>query len=237
MNLAELVAAGRFREDLFYRLKVLAVRLPPLRERPADIDLIADHVLKACTREMGAHVNGLSLAARRILQTYRWPGNIRELKYAIEAAVTLCGDSSFIEPVHLPPELQSLAPRHTGAHELVALPAHATPPAHPQPFGAHHPGAPHGYGMAPGGASVSQPAHPSPGPMPVASEAERSAATEDALQVVFRLDGSMALADLERVALERAMEYSDGNQVRAAKLLGVSRDLLRYRLKKFGLIE
>jgi two-component system, NtrC family, response regulator AtoC len=86
------VKAGRFREDLFYRLQVMPVRLPPLRERVGDIRLLVAHYIDRYNREFRKHVRGLQPAAQALLDQYRWPGNVRELRNAIERAMLLADD-------------------------------------------------------------------------------------------------------------------------------------------------
>src|ERR1700754_1139880 len=88
-DLAKMVAEGTFREDLFYRINVIPIRLPALRVRVEDITLLAEHFVQRFSTEMGKAVQGLSAEALRCLQTYHWPGNIRELENAIERAVAL----------------------------------------------------------------------------------------------------------------------------------------------------
>jgi len=88
-DLEDEVKAGKFREDLFYRLQVMPVRLPPLRERVGDIRLLVDHFIDRYNREFRKHVRGLQPAAQALLDQYRWPGNVRELRNAIERAMLL----------------------------------------------------------------------------------------------------------------------------------------------------
>jgi two-component system, NtrC family, response regulator AtoC len=88
-DIAALVRAGTFREDLYYRLNVVSVQLPPLRERADDIAALAHHFLRKYAREADKSVTGFSDEALRVLRGYQWPGNIRELENAIERAVTL----------------------------------------------------------------------------------------------------------------------------------------------------
>jgi NtrC-family two-component system response regulator AlgB len=86
------VAAGRFREDLLYRLNVIEIRLPPLRERPRDVLPLADHLLTFFARQNAKRVVGFTAEARAALERYRWPGNLRELRNAIERGVILTND-------------------------------------------------------------------------------------------------------------------------------------------------
>jgi two-component system response regulator PilR (NtrC family) len=88
-DLSKLVAEGRFREDLFYRINVIPVRLPPLRERREDIPLLAEHFLVKFGEQMDKHLTGVSREAMELLVRHDWPGNIRELENAIERAVAL----------------------------------------------------------------------------------------------------------------------------------------------------
>jgi len=88
-DLEDEVKAGKFREDLFYRLQVMPVRLPPLRERVGDIRLLVGHFIDRYNREFRKHVRGLQPAAQALLDQYRWPGNVRELRNAIERAMLL----------------------------------------------------------------------------------------------------------------------------------------------------
>jgi DNA-binding NtrC family response regulator len=103
-DLAEMVARGKFREDLFYRLNVINIRLPPLRERAGDVVALAQHFLAKYREENAKTVSRISDAALGLLAAYGWPGNVRELENVIERAVVLT-DCDSIEPQHLPPEL------------------------------------------------------------------------------------------------------------------------------------
>jgi two-component system response regulator PilR (NtrC family) len=106
-DLARMVADGRFREDLYYRVNVIQVQLPPLRERQEDIALLASHFLEKFREQMGKNVANISQEAMAYLERYDWPGNIRELENIIERAVAL-ESSAAILPDSLPPQLRGL---------------------------------------------------------------------------------------------------------------------------------
>jgi DNA-binding NtrC family response regulator len=163
-DLKAAVAAGRFREDLYFRLRVFPLHLPPLRSRPEDIPLLAAHFVELMNRRFSRSLKGVSPAALLIMAGYAWPGNVRELRNVIERGMLLAHGAEIL-PGHLPAELHAAAPVEPG----VSLP--------------------------PGG----------------------------------------GLADVERRLIEEALVTAQGNQVRAAKMLKISRDTLRYRMKKFGL--
>jgi len=91
------VKAGKFREDLFYRLQVMPIALPPLRERRGDVALLASFYIDQFNREFRKKIRGLTPAAVSLLEHYQWPGNVRELRNAIERAMLLV-DRSYLEP-------------------------------------------------------------------------------------------------------------------------------------------
>jgi PAS domain S-box-containing protein len=104
-NLEDLAAQGTFRTDLFYRLNVFGIKIPSLRERPEDIDVLTPYLLdKICSR-MGKYVENISTEAIRKLNKYSWPGNIRELENVLERAVNIIGKEGIIETKHLPEKI------------------------------------------------------------------------------------------------------------------------------------
>jgi NtrC-family two-component system response regulator AlgB len=103
-NLETEITAGRFREDLFYRLNVIEVTLPPLRQRPADILPLAEHLLRFFARQNGKTVSGFSEATRLAIARYTWPGNIRELRNAVERGVILAS-GPYVETSDLPSQI------------------------------------------------------------------------------------------------------------------------------------
>ncbi len=96
-DLAEEVQQERFREDLYYRLNVIEIRLPPLRERREDIPLLAEHFVQRISSELGKELSGISGAALKILIAHDWPGNVRELENVIERAIVTCHNGSLEE--------------------------------------------------------------------------------------------------------------------------------------------
>ena len=105
-DLEKAIAAGMFREDLYYRLDVFTICVPPLRERRTDILLLADHFLEKYAIEHGRNIKRISTPAIDMLMAYHWPGNVRELQNIIERAVLVC-DAAVVHGHHLPPTLQT----------------------------------------------------------------------------------------------------------------------------------
>jgi DNA-binding NtrC family response regulator len=167
-------ARERFRRDLYFRLAVILLRLPPLRERGDDILLLADRFLSRFAAKYGKDVSRIDGRARDLLLLYPWPGNVRELSHVIERAV-LWSRGHTLDAEHL--SLSTPTPTSTDP---------PPPPAASEPLAASPP-------------------------------------------------SGMDLEQWERSLIEKAMREEEGNQTRAAQRLGISRDTLRYRLKKFGL--
>lgn len=172
---------GAFRKDLFFRLAVIVLHLPPLRDRGQDVLLLAERFLTRFTAKYGKDVRRIDPDARDAMLAYPWPGNVRELSHVIERAV-LWSQGDTLEASHL----SLMSP--------VALP----------------------------NASRLEGAGDS---APVADRADMPSLPPDGVE----------LSQWERSLIEQALRESGGNQTRAAHRLGISRDTLRYRLKKFGL--
>jgi len=100
-NLETSVEKKEFRQDLYFRLNVVPIHVPPLRERLEDVPFLSDEFMKRFGRKHGVPIKGFSDEAMRALKTHNWPGNVRELQNVIERAVILCGDSGVLEPEHL----------------------------------------------------------------------------------------------------------------------------------------
>ena len=163
-NLEEEVAKGRFRSDLFYRLNVLPIVIPPLRNHPEDIPLLVEYFIDGFNTEFRKRVLGASAAAYGVLQRYGWPGNVRELRNVVERAMLL-SDADRLE-----------------ARDFAGL--------------------------------LSAAARPDDFELPA---------------------GGVDLEQLERSLVIQALRRANGNQTRAATLLGLNRDQIRYRIEKFGL--
>ncbi len=161
-DLKKAMDEGAFREDLFYRLNVFPIRLPPLRERGEDVPLLIDYFATMAARELGRTKPLIEPDALALMCAYRWPGNIREMRNLMERAVLLC-DSGMITPSNLPREI----------------------------VGADEP--------------------------PVATESES------------------AFESYERAMIIKALRDAGWNQTKAAQALGIPRDNLRYRLKKYNI--
>ena len=106
VDLEVAVQDGRFRSDLYYRLNVFSIYLPPLRERKTDILLLAEHFLEKYTKQNSKQIKRISTSAIDMLMSYHWPGNVRELENVIERATLVC-EGRVIHGYHLPPTLQT----------------------------------------------------------------------------------------------------------------------------------
>ncbi len=167
-NLKECVEKGTFREDLFFRLDVISIRIPPLRDRPTDLPLLVEHFLERFSKHRRVGVDGEAVA---LLKQYRFPGNVRELRNLVERLVLL-GTEDVIRAEHLPPEIRFA----------------------------------------------------------------RASTTSSGKGCPFELpEEGVDLEAVERGLLTQALGRTNGNQSAAARLLGISRYALRYRMEKFGL--
>jgi two-component system nitrogen regulation response regulator GlnG len=195
--LEQAVADKQFREDLFYRLNVVRLRLPPLRERPGDIRLLVDYFLKKFARARPeASPKSITQDALAALEHYHWPGNVRELENVMQRAMVVAkGDAILL--TDLPPEVTTVAPPRA-------------------------PG-----GQAPSAAPATAPT--APGPMEI----------RDVAQALFRWARASStlkiIPAVERELIIHALAETRGNQVQAARLLGITRATLRKRVAKFGI--
>jgi len=212
-NLDELVRTGQFREDLFFRLNVIPIRIPPLRERREDILPLAEHFLSELCNDIRRIRGGLSDLSKRQVTAYDWPGNVRELRNIIERALIL-GAADSVEWLDLP------VPPVPGG-EGQALSAKAPSGVSPPGEATGNAGDSGAAGIVAGGGS---------------SHLDRSG-EPTSMGHGFRLpEGGVVLEEVELDLLRQALEATQGNQTKAAEMLGLTRDALRYRMKKFGLL-
>lgn len=186
--LEDAVAAGKFREDLFYRLRVASILLPPLRERRGDILPLAEFFLRDYTSRLNYHPAEFSEGARRALLIHDWPGNIRELENVVHYALLVCRDSL------IRPEDLHVGGGSTANENKTAL-----------------------LGR--------------PGKISSESSFDRLGA---ALLEVFEKPSDTLFEQIEEVVMRTAFHYCHRNQVQTAKLLGISRNIVRARLIKIG---
>jgi DNA-binding NtrC family response regulator len=174
-DLREAIRDGEFREDLYYRLSVVVIDVPPLRERPEDIDKFAAAFIVDLNKARATSVRGISDDALRLLRQYEWPGNVRELRNVIERAMILCTED-VINVGDLPAEIVSREPSMAFAGKVLSFPA-----------------------------------------------------------VASGVDMKATIAGIEKRMIQEALSETEGNKSRAARLLGVSRDVLNYSIQKYGL--
>ena len=186
-DLEKAVREGQFRQDLYYRLAIIAIFIPPLRERKEDILPLVDFFIERYNRRFKKSIRGITDDTRRLIFTHNWPGNVRELKNTIERGMIL-EDEPFLRPEYLP-----FSVGESGGRTLFER----TAPA----------------------------------------EAGQPLPNGRMLPLLYIPEGGTSLEEVEHAMVELAMRQAHGNQTHAAKLLDISRDALRYKLKKFGLIR
>jgi len=215
--LEEAVSRKEFREDLFYRLNVVRVHMPPLRERRGDIRLLVDFFLRKIGGS-GAGTKSIGEKTLAVLEAYHWPGNVRELENVLRRAVVVSKGPALLEG-DLPGELLQPTP----ALRPIAGPAGTAP-------------APIAPSVPPGDAVADS--------TPPATEAVSTdpALTGDIRPLALQLfrwarlqRGIKVLPAVERELVIEALKETQGNQVQAAKLLGITRATLRKRVDKFGI--
>ena len=215
MNLQAAVRSGAFREDLFYRLNVIPIEMPPLRDRREDILPLAEHFLSLLNEDVKRKVRGFTGETRSALVEYDWPGNVREMRNLIERALIL-GEGEHLDIAPLPAK--------AGGRRFAA----AAVEEHPVP-GAIGPSADEAGEAAPVGAADAE--------MAGAGAGTRAGATGGGDAAAFTLPPrGVVLEEVEKGFIIQALEAQEGNQTRAAQMLGLTRDALRYRMKKFGFL-
>jgi len=183
INLAAAVQAGRFREDLYYRLNVAALDLLPLRERPGDILPLVWYFMERYGKRLALASVDLSTDAERALLGYAWPGNIRELENVIHHALLICKNG-----------------------KVTAADLHLNPD----------------FGLLYGSASA------------VVGAPSSLKSLEHALAALYEQPADNLFDTIEEAIIRTAYEYCESNQVQTGRLLGISRNILRHRLKRYG---
>jgi len=191
-DLEKAVREGHFRQDLYYRLAIIAIFIPPLRERTEDILPLVEFFIDWYNRKFKKSVKGISQETRRLLMAHNWPGNVRELKNSIERAMIL-EDESILRPVYLPFAVGNAARSGLTAFEASSAPG--------------------------------------------ADGAGKQLPNGRVLPRLYIPEEGTSLEEVERAMVELAMRQANGNQTHAARLLDISRDALRYKLKKFELVS
>ena len=212
VDLAEAVRAGRFREDLYYRLQVIALPLLPLRERPGDVMPLTRHFLHTYSERLHLHDVSLTPEAEHALAEYAWPGNIRELENVIHRALLVCRNGA-VTVADL--NLASLQRLHVAAPPPAA--AHASAPV-----------SAHAYAHAPASVPAGEAA-----PAPAMRESERFHA---AWQALLASGEAITFEALQLELVLAAWESSERNQLRTARFLNISRNVVRTYLKKAGVL-
>src|ERR1039458_110174 len=189
-DLEKAVSEGHFRQDLYYRLAIIAIFIPPLRERTEDILPLVEFFIDWYNRKFKKSVRGINAETRRLLLAHNWPGNVRELKNSIERAMIL-EDEFILRPVYMP-----FAVGEAARSGLTAFEASSTP----------------------------------------GDAAGKQLPNGRVLPRLYIPEEGTSLEEVERAMVELAMPQANGNQPHAARLLDISRDALRYKLKKFELV-
>ncbi|MGC2473364.1 MAG: sigma 54-interacting transcriptional regulator, partial [Candidatus Sulfotelmatobacter sp.] len=190
-DLEKAVREGHFRQDLYYRLAIIAIFIPPLRERTEDILPLVEFFIDWYNRKFKKAIRGITPETRRLLLAHNWPGNVRELKNSIERAMIL-EEESILRPAYMPFAVGEAARSGLTAFE---------------------------HSSASGDGAGKQ--------LPNGRVLPRLYIPEE----------GTSLEEVERAMVELAMRQANGNQTHAARLLDISRDALRYKLKKFELVS
>jgi DNA-binding NtrC family response regulator len=231
--LRQLVDTGRFREDLYYRLVVYPLRVPPLRERGEDIRLLAEHFLRKYESDYGPRTFSISDNALDVLRRYPWPGNVRELENVVHGAMVRA-DTETIEVLDLPPELRAVPVLQLMASKDPQDKRVATP-------------------SAPSARAVVIPLRRrevAPHSRPSLSNSRSAGSTSSSISVARKPAPSLfapqrlptsspartlTILDAEKKAISAAIEFSAGNLTQAAKRLGIGRATLYRKLARYGM--
>ncbi len=241
-DLQQFMERGLFRSDLYYRLNVFPVAVPSLRERPDDIEFLAENFLRRFSRKHGLRLPGFSDHARAALRAYPWPGNVRELQNTIERAVILSEDHRPVTNAALNrPALAALAVGRPVAHSGLAVESSGTPFTVVAPPSVVPVPAPVAVAPAPAPAPFVPPPAPVVEPHPEEPAAACSVGSEEMAESPVSVIADPAavaaavvpLAEVEKKAILDALISTKGNRTRAAELLGISIRTLRNKLNEY----
>ncbi len=231
-NLAQSVERGQFRQDLYYRLNVFPIQVPPLRDREGDVVLLAKNFAQSFGRKHGKQIKGFSDDAILALERHPWPGNVRELQNTVERAVILAESGQPIAQAHLglfamPTNVAAPPVAHVPAYGHVEAAAPGYGGGYPSPLPPPSSGS--GYYDSPPppyqGQPI-QPAMPEPAPRPPAApEPVSEASSEPAVP--------LPLEEIEKQHILSTLEGTEGNRTQAAKLLGISIRTLRNKISAY----
>ncbi|MFW5837774.1 MAG: sigma 54-interacting transcriptional regulator, partial [Desulfovibrionaceae bacterium] len=233
-NLEEMVQLWQFRQDLLFRLRTIAIDLPPLRDRPADVKLLVNHFLDQLGQQKGLPCKGVSTEFFEHLAAYQWPGNVRELVHALEHALAAASHEPLLYPRHLPVDIRARLARDQ-FREQEPPPGHNAPPPKgrdvpllgDEDHGTRH-GRPQAAGLAEHGPGVQPPESPLDG-------LRRLAGLENGKPPPLKDYRAMVMTQVERDYLQRLMAETGWDVPAACQTAGLSRQRLYALLKEHGL--
>ena len=220
-DLEAAVAAGRFREDLYFRLNVVTITIPPLRERREEIPMLTDHFLKKYSVQYNKPFPGITADLSRLFMEYEWPGNVRQLENMVKRMVVLGSEAPIIQELQQP-----ASPLHHWSHTISSsAPRPTAPPLQPvMPPPAAAAAAPVAVAAAPAAIGIGSVAA-------VAAPAGASAPSNISLKDISRT----AAREAERELILRMLTRTRWNRKEAAEILGISYKALLYKIKENGL--
>lgn len=226
---------GRFRKDLFYRLAVVLVELPPLKEREDDIHLLTRHFLDRLNKRFRRRVTSVSRAVMALFYNYDWPGNVRELEHVIEGAMNLLEKADIMDIEHVAPYFKTVAP---GVLESQQQQFRDDPPDLTDlPHEKHHPANAQNQEQEQERQDIYRALKEAGGKIKAA--AETLGVSRQLLHYRIKkygIDSKAIAAACESDALKAALKAGGGNLTRTAEMLGISLQLLNYRMKKHGMV-
>jgi len=230
-DLETAVAEGQFREDLYFRLNVVAINMPPLRERREEIPFLTDHFLKKYSVQYNKPMTSVSADLARLFMEYEWPGNVRQLENMIKRMVVLASEAPILSELQQPVGMFPLRAQSSASSVPRSTSRHSAPPADYPPAYAYA-GAPAEAASA-GTANAFAAAGPHAAPVRAASEAPAAATAGG--NVSLKDISRTAAREAERELILRMLTRTRWNRKEAAEILGISYKALLYKIKESGL--